>query len=115
MSLTRNLALQFNYSYLDPDHITAYNPRHQLKYALIYQWYNFQISAYGRYIDLLYAENDHKERLPDYHVLNMRIGATFNHWEVYLKLRNVLDRLYYVETDYPAPRFFMLAGVKFGL
>jgi len=94
MSLTRNLALQFNYSYLDPDHITAYNPKHQLKYALVYQWHNFQLSAYGRYIDVLYAENDHKERLPDYHVLNMRVGVTFNQWEIYLKLRNVLDRLY---------------------
>jgi iron complex outermembrane receptor protein len=115
VSLTQNLVLQLNYSYLDPDQITAYNPKHQLKYALIYQWNSIQLSAYGRYIDALYAENDHQDRLPDYHVLNMRIGVKLNQWKIYLKLRNVLDRLYYVELDYPAPGFFMLAGVKLGL
>jgi iron complex outermembrane receptor protein len=115
MSLTNNLALQINYSYLDPDQITAYNPKHQFKYALIYQWHLLQVSAYGRYVDALYADNNHNDRLPDYHVLNMRIGVTLNQWDIYLKLRNVLDRLYYVEPDYPAPRFFMLAGVNLGL
>jgi iron complex outermembrane receptor protein len=114
MSLTQNLALQLNYSYLDPDHITAYNPKHQIKYSLMYQWNLLQLSLYGRYVDALYANNDRQDRLPDYHVLNMRIGLTLNQWDVYLKLRNVLDRLYYVEVDYPAPQFFMLAGVKLG-
>jgi iron complex outermembrane receptor protein len=115
MYLTNNLALQLNYSYLDPDQITAYNPKHQFKYALIYQWHKFQVSAYGRYVDALYAANEYQERLPDYHVLNMRIGLSLNQWDIYLKLRNILDRLYYVEPDYPAPGFFMLAGIHLGL
>jgi iron complex outermembrane receptor protein len=115
IELTQNLALQVNYSYLDPDNITAFNPKQQFKYALVYNWKILQVSAYGRYIHGLYAENEHAERLPEYHVLNMRLGVTLNQWELYLKLRNVLDRLYYVDTDYPAPRFFMLAGVNLGL
>jgi iron complex outermembrane receptor protein len=115
MALTKNLALQINYSYLDPDEITAYNPKHQFKYALIYQWQMLQVSAYGRYVDALFADNNHNDQIPDYHVLNMRIGVTIKQWDIYLKLRNVLDRLYYVEPDYPAPRFFVLAGVNLGL
>jgi iron complex outermembrane receptor protein len=115
MYLTKNLALQFNYSYLDPDQITAYNPKHQFKYTLLYQWNKFQVSAYGRYVNALYAANNSQERLPDYHVLNMRIGLTLNQWDIYLKLRNILDRLYYVEPNYPAPGFFMLAGIHLGL
>jgi outer membrane receptor protein involved in Fe transport len=74
-----------------------------------------QVSAYGRYVDALFADNNHNDQLPDYHVLNMRIGVTIKQWDIYLKLRNVLDRLYYVEPDYPAPRFFVLAGVNLGL
>lgn len=115
MQLLADLVMQINYSYLEPDGISAYNPKHQFKYMLTYQWSILQLSAYGKYIDGLYAQNDYKEKLPDYNLLNMRIAVKYFQWTLYLKFQNLLDRLYYVEPDYPAPKFYMLAGINFGM
>jgi outer membrane cobalamin receptor len=115
MQLLANMVMQINYSYLDPGGVSAYNPKHQFKYMLTYQWRILQLSAYGKYIDGLYAQNDYKEKLLDYHLLNMRIAIKYFQWTFYLKLQNLLDRLYYVEPNYPAPKFYMLAGINFGM
>jgi len=115
IQLYSSLAIQLNYSYLDPDRISAYNPKHQFKYFLNYRLKNFQVSTYGKYIDGLYAQNDFREPLADYHLLNMKISADFFQWVFYVKLQNLLDRLYYVQPDYPAPKFNMLLGIGYGI
>jgi iron complex outermembrane receptor protein len=110
-----NLGLQLNYSYLDPDGLSAYNPKHQFKYFFSYQWRNFQASVFGKYIDGLYGQNDYLDPLPDYHLLNMRISRDYMRWTFYLKFQNLLDRLFYVEPAYPAPKFNMLVGLNYGM
>jgi outer membrane receptor protein involved in Fe transport len=115
LQLLRNLALQVNYSYLDPDEITAFNPKHQFKYMLMYRFGIFHYSLYGKYIDNLFAANEFKNPLPDYHVLDMMVSLRFIQWDIYFKLQNLLDRTYYVLPGYPAPKFHIFAGIKFAL
>ena len=120
MQLRHDLNLQLTYSYLDPDQITAFNPRHQFKYLLMYNISHFHISIYGKYIEKLYAANDYQEPLWDYHLLNMMLSVKLVYGDIYVKLQNVLDRkyyAYYVSSDflYPAPRFHVFAGIKVGL
>jgi outer membrane cobalamin receptor len=120
LRLMDDLGLHVTYSYLDPDQITAFNPKHQFKYLLMYHLNLFHISIYGKYIDKLYAANEYQQSLPDYHVLNMMLSMKLAQGDFYVKLQNVLDRLYYVyyvspDFPYPAPKFHVLAGVKFEL
>ena len=110
-----NLSLQLNYSYLEPDGISAYNPRHQFKYFISYQWMRLELSVFGKYIDGLYAQDGYQQPLPDYNLLNFRIARDFRQWTIYLKFQNLLDRLYFVEPNYSAPKFNMLAGIKFNI
>jgi iron complex outermembrane receptor protein len=107
--------IQFSYSYLDPDQLTAFNPRHQIKYMVEFNSGKFRTSFFGKYIDHIYADNNSLSRLQDYHVLNLVSSYNFGQWEINLRLLNLLDRHYYVQPDYPAPGFYFLAGVGFEL
>jgi len=120
LQMLNDIGLQVTYSYLDPDQITAFNPKHQFKYIVMYNLGLFHVSMYGKYIEKIYAANEYQKPLSDYHVLNMMLSMKFVKGDIYIKLQNVLDRLYYVyyvspDFPYPAPRFHVLVGVKFGL
>jgi outer membrane cobalamin receptor len=113
--LFSNLGIQVAYSYLDPNEITAFNPQHQFKYMLQYRFGIFNASAYGKYVEKLFTQNNRQDLLPDYHVLNMILSLRFSQWDIYVKFLNVLDRKYYVLSDYMAPRFHILSGIKFDI
>ena len=106
---------QFSYSYLDPDNLTAYNPMHQVKYLLQVSSGAFQTGIFGKYIDQLYAENDKKSELSDYHLLNVMMAYRLSSWTVSLNLMNLLDRAYEAQPGYPAPRFHFVAGFEYQL
>jgi len=113
--LFSSLALQLAYSYLDADQITAFNPQHQIKYMLQYHAGIVNFSVFGKYIENLYAQNNRQDLLPDYHVLNMILSLRFPDLDFYVKLFNVFDREYEVLTDYTAPGFHILSGIKFDI
>jgi len=98
-----NSGFQFGYSYLQPDDLTAFNPKHQLKYMLFANYKDFGFNLYGKYVEGLYAENKSELPLPDYHVLNLSVSVNYQPVEIFIKMLNVLDRKYYVLPDYPAP------------
>jgi iron complex outermembrane receptor protein len=110
-----NLALRVSYSYLDTDNLTAFNPRQQLKYMLVYSIGMAQATLVGKYIEELFAENNARSPLPDYNLLNLILSVTVQQWTISLKFQNLLDRRYYVLPDYPAPGFILLGGVRWGL
>ena len=113
--LLYNLALQISYSYLNPDNLTAFNPEQQLKYMLVYSLGVFRATLSGKNIDRLFAENNAQSPLPNYHLLNLVLSVNVQRWNLSLKFQNLLDRRYYVLPDYPAPGFFLLAGISWGL
>jgi len=107
--------LQLSYSYLNPDHLTAYNPKHQIKIFLNYLSGRFRSTLYGRYVDHLYAENNEKSRLKDYTVANLILSYDINPWNLNIRLLNLFDRAYDVQPGYPAPGFHFMAGFDYRL
>ncbi len=97
------LSARLAYGYLDPDILTAYNPKHQFKYALYLEKRHYYLTIYGKYVQELFAGNNQQMALPDYHVLNAQIGLRAKSLEVYLRFLNVLDRLYYSRPGYRTP------------
>jgi len=106
---------QLSYSYLDPDKLTAFNPKHQIKYMFSYLAGKLRTMLYGKYVDQLFTTNHGEGRLPDYNLLNMVISYDLNNWVINLKLYNLLDRTYYAQPLYPAPGFYFLGGFEFRL
>ncbi len=95
--------LQLGYSYLEPDLLTAYNPKHQIKYGLFMTRHRFYLNLFGKYVQDLFAGNDKQMPLPDYNVMHLQVGAKWQQFDFYFRVLNVLDRLYYSRPDYPAP------------
>lgn len=109
----RNFAVQGSYSYLDPNHITKFNPRHQIKYLLILEVNNIDIILNGKYVGQLYAENDSKSRLADYYVMNMILSWQIDPLKFNFKIRNLLNRKYESLPGYPAPAFHFFLGADY--
>ncbi len=107
--------VQLSYAYLNPDDLTAYNPKHQVKYMAGRSWKSFSVILYGKYVQDLYALNNHQKPLPDYFLLNAAFNYLFRQFGLSLKLLNILDRSYLVSSGYSAPRFHILAGIDFEL
>ncbi len=105
MMLIKNTGVMLTYSYLNPDQITAYNPKYQLKYMLFSNYKKFGLKIYGKYINGLYAANNWKDALPDYNILNLYFSYTMKYFELYFKGLNLLNRQYYVLPGYMAPGF----------
>jgi len=109
------IGLQLSHSYIDPGELTAFNPAHQFKYLLMTSWSHLNFALYGKYIDQLYAGNNHMQQLPDYHTVDLSISTEIKQFGLKLRLKNVLDRKYLVLPDYEAPGFHMLFGLNYKL
>jgi iron complex outermembrane receptor protein len=109
------LDAQLSYAYQDPGVLTAYNPKHQIKYLFSYLSGNFRAILHGKYIDQLFALNNGELRLPDYNLLNLVLSYDLSSWIINLRLFNLLDREYYVQAQYTAPGFYFLGGFEFRL
>jgi len=115
LSLTRFARLQLAYSHLDPDYLTAFNPQDQFKYYLNIEWRKINAALYGKYVHDLFADNNARLGLPDYHVLNLSLSRQFQLVEVYARLLNILDRTYYILPDYRAPGFNARIGLRLSI
>ncbi len=104
--------LILSYSYLDPDVLTAYNPRHMYKYLLDIRLRKLNVQFYGKYITDLYADNYQQAKLDDYHLLNLSFIYPVGDLDISLQLRNLLDTRYQVLPGYPAPGFHFLFGFR---
>ena len=113
--LYNHISGQLSYSYLEPDNITAFNPRQQVKYILKINYNNWHTALFGRFVNQLFADNKSKSPLPDYHLMNLRLGYSFAWGEASIKLLNLLNKKYYVLPDYEAPPFYIMAGINFFL
>ncbi|MCB0282959.1 MAG: TonB-dependent receptor [Calditrichae bacterium] len=113
--LTRELGVSLAYSYLDPDDLTLYNPKHQIKYMTFWNYHDFNLILHGKYVQDLYAANHSLAKLPDYNIVNIAASYRIMDYEIYAKLNNLLDRHYLVLTDYEAPGFNWRSGIKISL
>ena len=111
-NISDDISISLGYSYLDPDNLTLYNPKHQIKYMVFWNYNNFSFIAYGKYVQQLYAANDFKDHLPDYNIVNATASYKIMQHEVYIRLNNILDRKYFVLKDYRAPGFNWSIGSR---
>ena len=113
--ITQNVGISLGYSYLDPDGLTLYNPRHQIKYMAFGNYYNLSLIIYGKYVQDLYADNSFKQPLPDYNIINLSASYSFLDHEVYIKLNNILDRDYLMVPEYKSPGLNWRIGTRINL
>lgn len=105
--------IRLSYAFLEADRLTAFNPRHQLKYMFAYNKTRIGFYLYGKFIQKLYAANDNRQPLADYHVLNGSLRLGKKDLNLYLRVLNILDRAYDVLPGYPAPGRQMRIGLNF--
>lgn len=110
--LTHELGFSLAYSYLDPDDLTLYNPKHQIKYMTSWSYRDLNFILYGKYVQDLFAANNSQAKLPDYNIVNISASYKILNYEIYIKFNNVLDRRYLVLTDYEAPGFNWRTGLR---
>jgi len=109
------LSAQFSYSYLDSGELSAFNPKHQLKYMIEFNFDGLQFSLFGKYVQDLFTGNNSQGRLPDYHLLNTSVGYSIFGYDLSLRVFNILDREYLTLTDYPAPGRYFVLGLNFSI
>jgi outer membrane receptor protein involved in Fe transport len=114
-SIVRWMTGKLEVCQMEPDRLTALNPETQVKYRLDIHSGWFAAILSGKYVERLYAANDYLDPLPDYHVLNLMMQATYTNWSLNIQLQNLLDREYLAFTDYPAPGFYFMAGLSYSL
>ena len=104
---------QVSYSYLDPDILTAFNPKNMFKYYLSYHQRRLNLALFGKNISNLYADNYSRNQLTDYELINFSGSLSYESITLDIQLRNLLDQAYEAVPGYQAPRFHILAGVTF--
>ncbi len=110
--LMTGLTAQLAYAYLDPDELTAYNPRHQFKILINFETGHFYTNLYGKYVKKLFAGNNSQLPLPDYKVLNLQAGVKLNKFDLYLRVLNAFDETYKTRPDLVAPGRQLRAGIS---
>ena len=107
------LNLQVAYGFLEPDLLTAYNPRHQFKYLLSLEKGRFYANIYGKFVKKLYADNNSQSPLPDYRLLNLQAGVNVKMFNIFLRVLNALDENYKARPDLVAPGRQLRVGLGF--
>ena len=107
--------IQLSYSFLEPGELTAFNPKHQIKYLLSFRFDNFESSIYGKYIDQLFTDNFSRASVPDYFLLNINAAYNFKYFVLSLKMQNVLDKQYFYLPGYSAPGRYLIIGMNFSI
>jgi outer membrane receptor protein involved in Fe transport len=113
--LNSKLAGQLSYSYLDPVHLTAFNPKNMFKYVLNYNYKKLAVILFGKYITDIYEADNFSSKLPNYFILNVSAKYPVGSFQFSIQLMNVLDRKYKILTDYPAAGFHFLFGINYNL
>ena len=111
----KNINVRLSHSYINPDNLIAFNPRNQFKYWMSFRFRNTGVSAFGKYVSDLYAENNPESKLSDYFLMNITLDYQYRMFSFTLQLINLLDRRYEVLLNYPAPGFHFLTGIKISL
>jgi iron complex outermembrane receptor protein len=115
-SITKNLTLQGNYSFVDIEKVVLAAPRQQANLSANYRYkiWNFNLSA--QHIDGLYTRIMPTPITESYTLLNARLSARpLKQLEVFVAGNNLLDQQYQINYGYPMPGIYFNGGfnVKF--
>ena len=108
------LVFNSGYSYIDAGEQTLGNPMHKFFINGSYTFSMFNLSISSDFVSKLYGDINHKERLPDYLLLNSSISANLiKEINFYISAENLLNKKYQIIFDYPMPGRTFSAGIKF--
>ncbi len=118
-TLRRRFTFDINYAYLDAyedktEYWLPYRPSHKIDYSLSYV-FQFGLSVYtsGQYVSRRVTPHPESELLPHYFVANLKVSQKlFNHFFPFLEIKNVFDKNYEEEKEFPMPGRTLLAGMK---
>lgn len=111
--ITKNNSIRVAYSYLDPDNLTAFNPKHQVKMMIQGRHNNFLYIMVGKYIKDLFAQNNGQQKLKDEIVVDASITWMRKNYSFSLKLKNILNQKYEILPGYSLPGFYILGSIKY--
>lgn len=106
------LEVDASYGYLDVGELTLAHPRHQLHGALRYAVGRTTTSLGVQHVAGLYGADFRRNRLPDYTVVNARLGVALPRGiGVHVAAENLLDEGYQVMPGYPMPGRVLSVGL----
>ncbi|MFH1046476.1 MAG: TonB-dependent receptor [Candidatus Omnitrophota bacterium] len=118
-ALWQKIKANFSYTFLyakdkDSDKWLIYRPQHQYKLNLNYHSdSDWTVDYSWRYITKRFAVDDNTSVLDHYWVADISIGKKlFDIWELQVSVKNLFDRLYEEEADYPMPDRQVLMELK---
>ena len=114
--LTDHIQDRFSFTHQDVGSITGYNPQHRLINLLTFQNQKMHFTMKSRWVHNLFSENNHRQKLPDFFVVDLFGSAHLNQWvDLRFSLRNVTDEHYQMEFGYPMPGRNFETGLQFHL
>lgn len=123
---SKNLTVDLNYTYLDAKNTSKpresdfleYRPKHHFNFVYHHQFLrHVYIQFEGNFTKDQYyqdPENFYWFQLNDFSLLNIKIGYhLIRYFDVYLRVNNFFDKLYYSELGIPVPGREVTVGMKF--
>ncbi len=100
---TRWLIARVSYSYLDTNGKTKGRPEDKVNLDLVARWAKTNLSISSEMVAGYYAENDKKQRLPDYSVTDLKISRSISDESaVFVAIKNIFDEKYQVYVEIPS-------------
>jgi len=110
---TKDIELKFFYTYLNPGDNTLGKAKHKANVFAVYRKEKFELSLSLSYVAKYYADNNKKEKMPDYLLLGGIIQYNLHkYFSIFGKIDNILDVDYknYVEIPGAAAGIYQMPG-----
>jgi len=96
--------LRFFGSLLDPDKQTRLAPKRRFGFTATTGFAGWELVASVSRVEELYGEDNHRDRLPDYTLVDLVLSyRVWQHLRVLLRVQNLLDTDYQMMLGYPMP------------
>lgn len=108
------LQLWANYSFLDADELTFAAPEHKIDAGIGYHYEGLRASLNTEYVHRLFGANFHRDRLPDYLLLDAKLSYKINkYFDPFIQIKNLTNKDYELEKDFPMPGTNIYGGLAF--
>lgn len=108
------LHLWTNYSFLDADELTFAAPEHKIDAGIGYRYEGLNASLSTEYVHRLFGANFHRDRLPDYLLLDAKLSYKINrYFDPFIQIKNLTNKDYELEKDFPMPGTNVYGGLAF--
>lgn len=109
----KDLDFLLNYSFISMSEPIIATPEHQLNFNGTWEYKSFTFNLSLQNIINLYLKTGDEEIRESYCLVNSRIAYKINsHFDMFLKVENILDTKYQINYEYPMPGIIAFAGIN---